>query len=79
MLVTVNREGLFIGDDEVTLLMRDDGSISIKREGVEIVDMESRRREILDLKEKCEKMKKYLRLFTVSKIDEAFSRVPDVF
>ena len=79
MLVTVDREGLHIESDGVTCVMKDDGSISVKRGGVEIVDAEIRKREISELKERCEAAKKFLRSLTVSKIDEAFSRVSEVF
>lgn len=72
MLVTVDREGLHIESDGVTCVMRDDGSISVKRAGVEIVDAESRRREISDLKEKCEVAKKFLRFLIFSVTDKVF-------
>ena len=74
MLVSVDREGLFIENDEVTLLMKD-GSISVKRGGVEIVDKEIREREISELKKKCEEMKKFLRSFVVSSLDEIFPEI----
>lgn len=71
--IGVDREGLHIESDGVVCVIKDDGSIAVKKEGVEIVDEEGRRKEISGLKEKCEKVDKFLRTLTVSKIDEVFS------
>ena len=79
MLISVEREGFFVKDNEVTLLMKDDGSVSVKRDGVEIIDRESRRREISNLQEKCRKVKNLLNSLTVSNIDEIFLELPWIF
>lgn len=71
--IGVDREGLHIESDGVACVIKDDGSIAIKKEGVEIADKEGRKREISGLKEKCEKVDKFLRSLTASKIDEVFS------
>ena len=73
VIIGVDKEGLHIESDGVTCVMRDDGSITVRKGGVEIVDRESKWREISNLKEKCEKVDKFLRSLTVSKIDEVFS------
>ena len=75
MLVSVDKDSLLIRDDSVTLVAKDGESVIVKKDGVEIVDEEAKRREILDLKEKCENLNQFWGSLASSKIKEVFSEI----
>ncbi len=75
MLISVDKSKVHVESDDVTFTMKDDGSIIVKKGGVEIVDREDKRRELSILNEKCQSLQEFWSILTFSKIDKIFSEI----